>query len=342
MSPPSPSIVPRCSTRSTSRCRRKCARVWRHFVTNDDVRAVILTGAGDKAFCTGIDREETIDEDYLVNEESRHKMGNRTGPVSTPFQYNDPGVNINPKENDLWKPVDRRSQRHGLWWRALPAGRVRHHHRRRSRDLLRPSCDLRHGGGLRVDAPPAEIAVRRDHATGAARGAGAHVRGARPPDGPRLRGDAPVRAHGAGHVGGRAIASAPVFAIQGTLRAVWMAHELSRRDARAQVSTFVALGTQFENIAEGQETFQAPPPRVAAALTPAAGLEPPDATSTPGRRVYDCSPSTSPGGPSRRRLRRHRREPVLAGLHHPGARSWQVVPEDRRVVDGPGRRPLTL
>ena len=28
-----------------------------------------------------------------------------TGFVSTPFQYNDPGVNINPKQNDLWKPV---------------------------------------------------------------------------------------------------------------------------------------------------------------------------------------------------------------------------------------------
>jgi enoyl-CoA hydratase/carnithine racemase len=58
----------------------------------------------------------------------------------------------------------------------------------------------------------------------------------------------------------RAIASAPVYAIQGTVRAVWMAHELSRRNARAQVSSFVSLGTQFENIAEGQETFQAPRP----------------------------------------------------------------------------------
>ncbi len=73
---------------------------------NDDVRAVILTGAGDKAFCTGIDRDETIEQGYLADEESRYKMqGNRTGPVSTPFQYNDPGININPKENDLWKPI---------------------------------------------------------------------------------------------------------------------------------------------------------------------------------------------------------------------------------------------
>ena len=78
-----------------------------------------------------------------------------------------------------------------------------------------------------------------------------------PPAGPGLGGGARGRAHGAGHVGGRAIASAPVFAIQGTLRAVWMAHEVSRREALAQMSSFVMLGTEFENIAGGQETFQA-------------------------------------------------------------------------------------
>ena len=54
----------------------------------------------------------------------------------------------------------------------------------------------------------------------------------------------------------RAIASAPLNAIQGTVRAMWMAHELSRRDAMAQVSSFVTIGTQFDNIAEGQETFK--------------------------------------------------------------------------------------
>ena len=79
--------------------------LWPALRWYDDVRAVILTGAGEKAFCTGIDRAESIEQGYLVDEERRLKMANRTGPVSTPFQYNDPGININPKENDLWKPV---------------------------------------------------------------------------------------------------------------------------------------------------------------------------------------------------------------------------------------------
>jgi enoyl-CoA hydratase/carnithine racemase len=59
----------------------------------------------------------------------------------------------------------------------------------------------------------------------------------------------------------RAIASAPVMAVQGTLRAIWMTHELGRREALSQVSTFVALGTLFENIAEGEKAFQKMLPR---------------------------------------------------------------------------------
>jgi enoyl-CoA hydratase/carnithine racemase len=54
----------------------------------------------------------------------------------------------------------------------------------------------------------------------------------------------------------RAIASAPPLAIQGTLRSVWMAQERSRRDALAQVSTLVSLGTTVENIDGGQQAFQ--------------------------------------------------------------------------------------
>ena len=105
MSPSSPSTVPRCTTRSISRCRPRCGPCGRRCASNDDVRAVILTGAGDKAFCSGIDRAELIANDYLVDEERRRKLRHPQGPASSPFQYNDPGVNINPKENDVWKPV---------------------------------------------------------------------------------------------------------------------------------------------------------------------------------------------------------------------------------------------
>jgi enoyl-CoA hydratase/carnithine racemase len=54
----------------------------------------------------------------------------------------------------------------------------------------------------------------------------------------------------------RAIASAPPLAIQGTLRAVWMAQEQSRRAALSQMSTIVSLGSLQENIESGQQTFK--------------------------------------------------------------------------------------
>ena len=37
---------------------------------------------------------------------------------------------------------------------------------------------------------------------------------------------------------------------------LWLAHDLTRRDAIAQVSNFVTIGTQRDNIAEGQQAFK--------------------------------------------------------------------------------------
>ena len=79
-------------------------RVWRSLRTNDGVRAVVLTGAGEKAFCTGIDRKEAVGG-YLERPADETWGAERSGRVATPFMFNDPGSNINPKENDLWKPV---------------------------------------------------------------------------------------------------------------------------------------------------------------------------------------------------------------------------------------------
>src|SRR3954449_9635351 len=83
---------------------RELQQVWRSLRTNDDIRAVVWTGAGDKAFCTGIDRDESITE-YLADPTGEKRGQEQAGCVSTPFMFNDPGVFINPKQNDMWKPV---------------------------------------------------------------------------------------------------------------------------------------------------------------------------------------------------------------------------------------------
>ncbi len=70
------------------RMQDELAALWRDLRTDDEVRAVVLTGRGDKAFCAGIDRADI--------------------PVDTefdPFTYEDPGRRIGPKTQGLWKPV---------------------------------------------------------------------------------------------------------------------------------------------------------------------------------------------------------------------------------------------
>ena len=64
----------------------------------------------------------------------------------------------------------------------------------------------------------------------------------------------------------KAIASAPVLAIQGTLRAVWMAHEATRKEALAQMSTLVLLGTDVREHRERPGRVPERPPGVAPAL----------------------------------------------------------------------------
>ena len=63
------------------------AAAWREFRFDDSVRAVVVTGAGERAFCTGLDRGVEVPQ-----------------PAS-PYMVDDPLVAIGPKANDLWKPV---------------------------------------------------------------------------------------------------------------------------------------------------------------------------------------------------------------------------------------------
>lgn len=75
-----------------NKMREELKSIWRGLRKDDDVRAVVLTAAGDRAFCTGIDRSEAIGDDIGERE---------PGWV----HYDDVGDDLCPKANDLWKPV---------------------------------------------------------------------------------------------------------------------------------------------------------------------------------------------------------------------------------------------
>ncbi|MHB1138523.1 MAG: enoyl-CoA hydratase/isomerase family protein [Microthrixaceae bacterium] len=71
--------------------RRELRDTWQSLRRNDDVRAVVLTAAGDKAFCTGIDRSG------VPAEEGEYDF--------SPYSYDDPGKDLGPRSQQLWKPV---------------------------------------------------------------------------------------------------------------------------------------------------------------------------------------------------------------------------------------------
>jgi enoyl-CoA hydratase/carnithine racemase len=229
------------------RMQHELRDMWRSLRVNDDVRCIVLTGAGEKAFCTGIDRTETMGDerpDDLV-----------IGSGSTPFHFDDPGENIGPKSNDLWKPVI--AAINGM------------------------AC-----GGAFYMLGEVEFIIAADHATffdphvtyGMTAAFEPIHMSDRMPFGDIMRlsllGNyerlSAARAHQVGLVSevvslaelrdaaswaAEAIAAQPPLAIQGTLRAIWTARELGRTQALAQAYTYIGLGTNQDSIAEGQAAF---------------------------------------------------------------------------------------
>jgi enoyl-CoA hydratase/carnithine racemase len=61
--------------------------VWRRVRLDDDIHAVVLRAAGDRAFCTGVDVKEGLSR------------------PANPWSQEDPGARLGPKANRVWKPV---------------------------------------------------------------------------------------------------------------------------------------------------------------------------------------------------------------------------------------------
>ena len=68
------------------------AGLWTDLRTRDEVRCVVLTAAGEQAFCTGIDRNDI-------------EPGVRAGRPFDALGYEDPRHRLGPKTRGLWKPV---------------------------------------------------------------------------------------------------------------------------------------------------------------------------------------------------------------------------------------------
>jgi enoyl-CoA hydratase/carnithine racemase len=231
--------------------QRELHNLWRGLRRHDDVRCVVLTGAGDKAFCTGIDRME-----QMGNHADDTTDRDVVGSGSTPFMFNDPGDNLGPKSSDLWKPVI--AAVNGI------------------------AC-----GGAFYMLGEVEFIIAADHATFfdphvtygmTAAFEPIHMSGIMP-FGEIMRlsllGNyerlSAQRAYEIGLVSevvpkdqlvdkagwaADVIASQPALAIEGTVRAIWAARELGSRQALRLGYAYVGLGTDQDSIAEGQKLFE--------------------------------------------------------------------------------------
>ena len=110
--------------------RNELKDCWRSLRYDDEVRCVVLTGAGERAFCTGIDRMETMGDGYPADgaaKKGRDRLREVAVDVRRPRRRDRPEV-VRPVEAG-----DRRGERHRVRRRVLHARRGRVHHRGRAR-----------------------------------------------------------------------------------------------------------------------------------------------------------------------------------------------------------------
>jgi enoyl-CoA hydratase/carnithine racemase len=220
---------------------------WRDLRENDDVRVVVLTGAGDKAFCTGLDRNGVGDP---VRPDD---LGQRGG---TPFHQNDPGDLLPPKTaGQLWKPVIAAVNGMACGGAFYLLGEVEFiiaadhatffdpHTTYGKAAVFEPMMMLQRmplGEVMRMSLMGAHerMSAKRAYEVGL-------VQEVVPA----------AELHEAAHRAAAAIASQPPLAVQATMRAVWYAQELGYRQALDVAKTLLPLGTSQESLAAGQRAF---------------------------------------------------------------------------------------
>jgi enoyl-CoA hydratase/carnithine racemase len=215
------------------------AAIWQWIRFNEDVRAVVLTGAGDRAFCTGIDRGDIPETEY------------------DPFTYDDPGRKIGPKSQGLWKPViaavNGMACAGGFYLlgesdiiiAAESATFFDPHVTYTMTAAFEPillSNRMAFGDLVRMSL----VGALERMSAQTARESGLVSEVVAPADLLEVSHDLAAR-----------IAAAPSTAVQSTLRTLWAARSLSLDQALVLGNVFLQLGTSAKNLQQGQEEFAA-------------------------------------------------------------------------------------
>jgi len=249
--------------------QRELRTLWRWLRRHDDVRVVVLTGAGEKAFCTGIDRSEAMADGPrpgragystapdasagpLLDPDAVH-----IGSGTTPFMFDDPGDNLGPKSNDLWKPVIAAVNGIACGGAFYMLGEVDFIIAAEHATFFDPHLTF----NMAAAFEPLQMTGRMpfgDLVRLTLLGSEERMSAQR-----ALQIGLVTEVVPAGELRDRAgwaagvIAKAHPVAVQGTLRALWAGRELSRGQALGLGWAFVGLGNDPEALAEGQQRFAA-------------------------------------------------------------------------------------
>ena len=231
--------------------QRELHGLWRGLRRHDDVRCVVLTGAGEKAFCTGIDRMEQMGGDTDASTDPEV-----VGSGSTPFMFNDPGDYLGPKSSDLWKPVIAAVNGMACGGAFYMLGEVEFIVAADHATFFDPhvtygmtaAFEPMHMSGIMPFGEIMRLSLLGNHERLSAQRA--YEIGLVSEVVPK---EELVEATGRAAT---AIASQPALAIEGTVRAIWAARELGHRRALELGYAFVGLGTDQDSIAEGQKAFE--------------------------------------------------------------------------------------
>jgi enoyl-CoA hydratase/carnithine racemase len=243
------------------RMQHELRTVWRSLRDNDDVRCAVLTGAGDTAFCSGIDRTEQADDGAGDQRPPAAGGGGVAGGsalhtgASSPFTFDDPGDWIGPKSNDLWKPVVAAVNGMACGGAFYMLGEVEFVIAAEHASFFDPHVTYGMPAAyepihLLQKAPFGEVmrmTLLGNHERMTARRA--YEIGLVSEVVPAA--ELTERARWAAE----AIASAPPLPIEGTVRAIWAGLEHSRSHALGMAWSFIALGTSAESTRQGREDF---------------------------------------------------------------------------------------
>ena len=235
-----------------SQMQRELHGLWRALRRHDPVRAIVLTGAGEKAFCTGIDRHEQMGGDVDASTDP-DIVGD--GGV-TPFMFNDPGDMLGPKSSDLWKPVVAAVNGMACGGAFYMLGEVEFILAAEHATFFDPHVTF----GMAAAFEPMHLAGLMPF--------GEVMRMSLMGSHERISAE---RALGIGLVSeicvsdqlltrtqllAERIAAQPRLAIEGTVRSLWAAREMGARQALKLGYAYVGLGTSEASLAEGQRRFE--------------------------------------------------------------------------------------